>query len=127
MVGVTGGLLARRQTIIYGVKRGKIPAVLRPNLLPEKKEAGKPSCLDEMSRLFNCWSDSSFQDSICNKEIESFLLCANQSITNYHQSGKGKKTQWNITKINELLAKHTVVTKRGMNDKSKPLNKLIMK
>ena len=40
MVGVTANILAKRQTIIYGVKRGKIPAVLRPNILPEKKESG---------------------------------------------------------------------------------------
>ena len=40
MVGTATQLLARRQRIIYGVKRGKIPATLRPNVLPEKKEMG---------------------------------------------------------------------------------------
>lgn len=40
MVNVTEQILARRQTIIYGVKRGRIPTALRPCVPPQKKEAG---------------------------------------------------------------------------------------
>lgn len=40
MVNITEQILARRQTIIYGVKRGKIPTALRPCVPPQKKEAG---------------------------------------------------------------------------------------
>ena len=40
MVNITEQLLAKRQTIIYGVKRGRIPAALRPRVLPQRKDAG---------------------------------------------------------------------------------------
>ena len=40
MVNLGQVLAKRKQTIIYGVKRGRIPAALRPVVLPERKTAG---------------------------------------------------------------------------------------
>ncbi|XP_057291519.1 coiled-coil-helix-coiled-coil-helix domain-containing protein 1-like [Hydractinia symbiolongicarpus] len=125
MVNITEHILAKRQSIIYGVKRGKIPTALRPRVLPQRREAGKPTCLDQMSKLFNCWNSTSFDDKACDNEIKSFLLCANESLENYHKSGKGKKTEWNTEKLNELVAKYTVVNKRGMREKQVFLNQII--
>ncbi|XP_066936044.1 uncharacterized protein [Clytia hemisphaerica] len=125
MVNLTQQFLARRQTIIYGVKRGKIPLALRPTVPPQTKQAGNPTCLDEMSRLFNCWSASSFEDGKCGKEIANFLTCADKSLADYHKSGRGKKTEWNTEKLNELIRTHTVVKKRGPKEKQVFLNQII--
>ena len=40
MVNLAQQFLARRQTIIYGVKRGKVPLALRPTVPPQTKQSG---------------------------------------------------------------------------------------
>ena len=125
MVFTSGLQLARKQTIIYGVKRGKVPNALRAKVPPQRKEAGNPSCLEQMSKLFNCWDKSAFNDTTCNKEITAFLTCANASLENYHKSGEGKKNVWNTQKLNELISKYSIVRKRDMTEKTIFLNEII--
>ncbi|XP_002167960.1 small ribosomal subunit protein mS37 [Hydra vulgaris] len=105
---LTEQLYARKQSILYGVKRGKVPAVLRPRAPPLKKVAGTPSCVEQMSSMFDCWKVNGHSDASCSKEIEAFLLCANESIENYHVAKKEKKTGWNQEKLDELIARYTV-------------------
>lgn len=40
MVNLTTVARARKPTIIYGFKRGKVPAKLRPNILPKPQVPG---------------------------------------------------------------------------------------
>ena len=58
MVNLTQQFLARRQTIIYGVKRGKIPLALRPTVPPQTKQAGSESNFKYLYfwTLENLWS-----------------------------------------------------------------------
>lgn len=71
MVNITEQILARRQTIIYGVKRGKIPLALRPCVPPQKKEAGSRS-LVLFQMYFVVMVATLCQKSFCSETIDLF-------------------------------------------------------
>lgn len=53
------------------------------------------------------------------------LIFPFSQLADYHKSGRGKKTEWNTEKLNELIRAHTVVKKRGMREKQVFLNQII--
>ena len=63
-----------------------------------------------MSKLFNCWSSSSYSDTECGKEIEAFLTCANQSVSIFvailkrQYMGSSPELACNVNPLNAIVA-----------------------
>lgn len=56
MVNLTTVARARKPTIIYGFKRGKVPAKLRPNILPKPQVPGGILKLHKVKRWRSFWA-----------------------------------------------------------------------
>ncbi|XP_058943863.2 small ribosomal subunit protein mS37 [Pocillopora verrucosa] len=113
MVNLTTVARARKPTIIYGFKRGKVPAKLRPNILPKPQVPGEGSCMNEMYKLMACWKSNGFIDTHCQEEINLFLDCAS------NQMGTRKSSSaWTLDEINATLKRHTPYVKKRQSHES---------
>ncbi|XP_065072164.1 small ribosomal subunit protein mS37-like [Rhopilema esculentum] len=110
MVNLTNICAGRGQSLIYGVKRGKIPNSLRPRVLPKRREQGQTSCIEEMTRMMGCLKKSKYNDSECSPEIKDFLSCAAKAIER-RESGELRQER-STEEINHLLRLYTQMNNR---------------
>ncbi|XP_046859180.1 coiled-coil-helix-coiled-coil-helix domain-containing protein 1-like [Xenia sp. Carnegie-2017] len=112
MVVLSLVVFGRPPHLIYGVKRGKVPSSLRPNVIMKKQALGNATCTEEMSRLMNCFKRENFQDSKCSKEIQEFQDCANLA-SKYRMEKKSTQSGWTLDELNRVMRENTQVIKKS--------------
>merc|ERR1712189_105667 len=110
MVRLTNLCSAKRQTIIYGVKRGKVPTSLRPRIMPRKQEQGQTSCIEEISRMMECFKKNKYNEKECSSEVKSFLACAGEALE--RRDAGGARPKRTTDHINEVLQQYTDLKKK---------------
>lgn len=86
MVNLTTVARARKPTIIYGFKRGKVPAKLRPNILPKPQVPGGILKLHKVKRWRSFWAVWKFFHSTSDNNFHHLIfLCF-----------RGKLYEWDV-------------------------------
>ena len=111
-MNLTSVVLGRPPHLIYGVKRGKVPTSLRPHVILKKQALGNATCMEEMSKLMNCFKRENFEDQKCSKEVTEFLECAGTAAKN-RMAKKSSQTGWTLDELNAVLKENTQVLKKS--------------
>ena len=116
--------LARRRSILPGTKAGKVPTMLRPEVL-KSSSISRGSCLQEMNQLLDCWNANNFDDRKCEQQVKKFLACGEVAVEKYHEVGRRKKGTVDRKKITEVLKANTLKRENGSSKtyENVPLNK----
>lgn len=70
-----------------------------------KKERKPTQCTHEMTAVMGCWKQNSFNDNLCSKEIEAFMLCVEKSrntskVVTQDRSGH---TKYDVDELNSRM------------------------
>lgn len=96
MVNLTCILAQRR---FHGLMR---PMILKSSVRTSREKSQQVVCLSEMTNVMRCWKTANFDDTLCSKEIGSFLKCL-QAVNKEEVTSHGRSNRYDSDVVNERM------------------------